>query len=291
MIRLPRPTKLIRWPLLVERSRAGERRRARIGAGFGVALLFLGLLWAAGFGRIVAEVVAWALVAVALLELAAVVQGANLRHLPVQGGPAVRKIAAVARTSLPLSSAWLAAVFAGTIATARKLRGATVSATAVTVGPISSRGVAWAGDVLRHARGRSGTIAAAQKAHRLNALGATLRRNGAAEAAADQHRAALAIVRALGDRRAEALTLNNVALALAPTDDVEAVKHLEQAATILRQLGDSQHEGQVIANLGMIHRRRGRSEEADRLLETALAKLDPETPEHRQVREQLRRAS
>jgi tetratricopeptide (TPR) repeat protein len=270
---------LIRWRLLLERSRAGERRRARFAAGSGVALLFLGLLWAAGFGRIVGAVVAWALVAVALLELAAVVQASNLRRLAVRGRPAVRTIAAVPRASLPLVSEWFATVFA------------LVKRAAVTARPIASRGTASAAGVLRRARRRRETIAAERKAHNLNALGAQLRRSGAVEAAADQHRAALAIVRALGDRRAEALTLNNVALALAPTDDAAAVRHFEQAATILRQLGDSQHEGQVIANLGMTHRRQGRSEEADRLLETALGKLDPDTPEHRQVREQLRRAS
>jgi len=98
-------------------------------------------------------------------------------------------------------------------------------------------------------------------------------------------------VRELGDRRGEALTLNNVALALARNYDRAAVEHFKQAATILSELGDTEHEAQVIANLGITHRRHGRAQEAKRLLQTALEKLDPKTSEHRRVEEQLRRAS
>ena len=54
-----------------------------------------------------------------------------------------------------------------------------------------------------------------QRAHQLNALGAQLRRDGEPEQAAEQHLAALAIVRDLGDPHAEAMTLNNLGLALA----------------------------------------------------------------------------
>ena len=103
-----------------------------------------------------------------------------------------------------------------------------------------------------------------QQARRLNELGALHRREGNYELAAEQHRAALAIVRDLGDRRAEALTLNNLALALAHTGVPTALQHFEQSLVVLRELGDEEHEGQVIANLGFVHRRQGRSEEATR---------------------------
>jgi tetratricopeptide (TPR) repeat protein len=130
-----------------------------------------------------------------------------------------------------------------------------------------------------------------RQALRLNELGAQLRRRGHHELAAEQHRAALAIVRDLGDRRAEALTLNNLALALAHTADATALRHFEQSLVVLRELGDEEHEGRVIANLGFVHRRQGRSEEAETLLHEALDKLPPESSAYRQVEEQLRRAS
>jgi tetratricopeptide (TPR) repeat protein len=131
-----------------------------------------------------------------------------------------------------------------------------------------------------------------RQARRLNELGAQLRREGQRERAAEQHRAALAIVRELGDRRAEALTLNNLALALVHTGSVAiAVQHFEQALVLFRELGDDEHEGQVIANLGSVRRRQGRDEDAENLLNEALHKLPPESPAYRQVEEQLRRAS
>ena len=132
----------------------------------------------------------------------------------------------------------------------------------------------------------------ANQANQLNTLGAQLRREGKHERAAEQHRAALAIVRDLGDERTEALTLNNLALAVAHTDGVDAaVQHFEQALVVLRQLGDDEHEGHVIANLGFIHKSHGRSEEAEGYLHAALDKLPAGSRAYRKVEEQLRQAS
>ena len=104
--------------------------------------------------------------------------------------------------------------------------------------------------------------------------------------------AALEIVHELGDRRAEALTRNNLALALVHTGGVAvAVQQFEEALVLLRELGDEEHEGQVIANLASVRRRQGRDEDADSLLNAALDKLPPESSAYRQVEEQLRRAS
>ncbi|MGI9113092.1 MAG: tetratricopeptide repeat protein [Gaiellaceae bacterium] len=126
----------------------------------------------------------------------------------------------------------------------------------------------------------------------LNTLGAKLRREGKHERAAAQHRAALKLVRDLGDERTEALTLNNLALAVVHTEGIDsAVEHFEQALVVLRQLGDEEHEGRVIANLGFIHRSHGRSEEAEPLLHAALGKLPADSTAYRRVEEQLRRAS
>ena len=130
------------------------------------------------------------------------------------------------------------------------------------------------------------------QALRLNERGAELRRVGRHEEAAEHHRAALAIVRDLGDRQAEALTLNNLALALMNGGALPAaVQHFEEALAVLRELGDEEYEGRVIANLGVVHVRQGHSEEAVGLLHEALDKLPPESPAYRQVEEQLRRAS
>jgi hypothetical protein len=60
---------------------------------------------------------------------------------------------------------------------------------------------------------------------------------------------------------------------------------------LLQELGDKEHEGQVIANLGFVRRRQGRAEDAESLLSAALAKLPPGSSAYRQVEEQLRRAS
>jgi tetratricopeptide (TPR) repeat protein len=124
----------------------------------------------------------------------------------------------------------------------------------------------------------------------VNAAGTRLRREGSYAEAAEQHRVALALFRDLGDRRSEALTLNNLALALDRTGDLAALQLFEEAATILGELGDEQHEGQVIANLAMAFRRRGHQEESAEVLELALEKLSPESSAYRQV-EELRRAS
>jgi tetratricopeptide (TPR) repeat protein len=131
-----------------------------------------------------------------------------------------------------------------------------------------------------------------QRANQLNALGAQLRRDGEPEQAAEQHLAALAIVRDLGDQHAEAMTLNNLGLALAHGGSEDAaVQHLEEARDVLRDLGDEEYEARVIANLGIVHRRQGHDDEAASLLHEALGKLQPESQAYRQVEEELLRAS
>jgi tetratricopeptide (TPR) repeat protein len=139
---------------------------------------------------------------------------------------------------------------------------------------------------------RPRSVGSRRDALMLNEIGAQLRREGAHEEAAKQHRVALAIVRDLGDEQAEALTLNSLALALAQGGAVtEAVQHLEQALVVLRGLGDEAHEAQVIANLGIVHRRQGHTEEALQLLHEALDKLPAQSSTYRRVEEELRRAS
>ena len=133
----------------------------------------------------------------------------------------------------------------------------------------------------------------ARSARRLNMRGVQLRREHEYQQAADHHRAALSVARELGDVRTEALTLNNLALALVHTEGgvPEAIQDFEQARELLRTLGDDELEGQVIANLASVRRRQGRDEDAAILLSAALDKLPAESSAYRQVAEQLRRAS
>jgi hypothetical protein len=133
-------------------------------------------------------------------------------------------------------------------------------------------------------------VARDKEALRANAAGTQLRRDGAYADAAEQHRVALAIFRELGDRRSEALTLNNLALALDRTGDQGALDLFEEAAAILGELGENQQEGEVIANLALAFRRLGREEQSAEVLEIALGKLNPESQAYRKV-EGLRRAS
>jgi tetratricopeptide (TPR) repeat protein len=129
-----------------------------------------------------------------------------------------------------------------------------------------------------------------REAVRANADGIRLRHECAYLEVAEQHRIALALFRDLGDRRSEALTLNNLALALDRADDPAALDLFEEAASILGQLGEEEHEGKVIANLGLAFRRRGRDEQSAEVLDVALEKLDPNSQAYRKV-ERLRRAS
>jgi tetratricopeptide (TPR) repeat protein len=133
-------------------------------------------------------------------------------------------------------------------------------------------------------------VARDREALRANAAGAQLRRDGEYLEAAQQHRLALELFRELGDRRSEALTLNNLALALDRAGDPGALDLFEQAAAILGELGEAQEEGEVIANLALAFRRRGSDERSAEVLEIALGKLNPESQAYRKV-EGLRRAS
>jgi tetratricopeptide (TPR) repeat protein len=130
-----------------------------------------------------------------------------------------------------------------------------------------------------------------RQAAALNARGRRLRRDGDPSQAAEQHRAALVIMKDLGDRQGEALTRNHLGLALARCGAGDAaVEQLQYALLILRALGDEEHEARVIANLGFVQRRRGHREAAAVLFHEALDKLPPESPAYQRVEAVLTRA-
>ena len=131
-----------------------------------------------------------------------------------------------------------------------------------------------------------------REALRLNEAGCDHRRNGLYDEAVECHRQALEILRTVDDRRAIALTENNLALALSRAgDDRWAIGLFEEAAAMLHELGDEEYEAQIMANLGLAHRRHGRHEEGDTLLQLALTKLSPSSSVYQTIESELLRAS
>ena len=263
--------KLVR--LLRARSDEGARARRRAAATSAMGLGVLALLAAVGLAAI--ALVVLAAIPVTVFSLAVVIawqrHGARLgrrgvevgrRGVGVTTGAAVRLVRRAHVTG--------GSLVAATTKTAVDLHGA---ARSVRLPPFSSAHLARRRDAVR-----------------ANAIGVELRRQGDFATAADHHAFALAAFRNLADRRAEALTLNNLALALEHAGDSQALDLFEESATILGELGDQEHEGQVIANLALAFRRRGQEQESDEALETALGKLDPQSNAYRKA-ERLRRAS
>jgi tetratricopeptide (TPR) repeat protein len=284
------------WRLLRERSSAGRQRRQRLAATAGVALFASAFLVAVGLGIVVeigVAVVLLALVAVAVIVLAPHVARSarnrvpedSIRRAGADGGRALRN-------ALDALGPRVSRAGSATVAAGRRGGRAAAGGVAARARELSRRLSRPEGVPQRPAGQRPTPSAAPERdALRLNATGVALRRDGSPAEAAEQHRAALAILERLGDRRPVALTMNNLALALSHDgDDRKAVELFERAAGILAELGDTQEEGQVIANLGLVHRRHGRQEKAHDVLELALAKLAPASRAYRTVEAELRRA-
>ena len=84
------------------------------------------------------------------------------------------------------------------------------------------------------------------------------------------HQIALSSVRVLGDKRGEALVLNNLGMAFARRRMDEAAAYFEQALAIRRQIADLPGEAQTASNLADTYRRLRRYDEALALLKRAL---------------------
>jgi len=273
------------WQVLREHSPRGSYVRRRVGAV--AAATAFGVAWLAvlGFGRVVMLVLlatlALAGATVCVLLLRRLRPWRFLPRTAAQLAPGVRSAG---------TSAWRRARVART--TARRHAGvalADVRRRERELRPVAAQLAARARPVATHLAAQARTRVAQQLGTRPDDR---RRREGAHEAAASRHHAALEIYRALGDSHAEALTLNNVALAEARAgDDEAAVGHFEAALALLRELDNPNHEAQVTANLGVVLRRGGHGDRARELLEAALEHLDPQSPAARQVEVQLRRAS
>jgi tetratricopeptide (TPR) repeat protein len=315
------------WTGVRDGSTVGVRLRRRIAATAGMGLFAGGFLVAIGYGAIVLSALAAALIVIVTLAFAAAwpqlerVLGAALGRLRRQILTTAAALPPLCRQTWSRAEPRIRSVYQSGVRT-----GATASRRAVaftrravaTLPPLwrqtrlraepRVRGVyrlcirtgasanRWA---LEAAQGTTVWIASRARhtdprrhALGLNAAGAQYRRDGLYDHAVDCHRRALEIFRALDDRKAVALTQSNLALALSHAgDDNWAIGLFEEAAATLRELGDAEHEAQIIANLGLAHRRHGRREEGDSVLELALSKLPPASNEYQAIEAELRRAS
>jgi tetratricopeptide (TPR) repeat protein len=271
------------WKLARQRSADGEVLRRRIAAIGAVAVGFCGLLLAIGLGIVVLVLVAGIVVSVGVAALVRL--WPRLRTFGGNGLTHIRDRNRAARAQLvPL---WRKG------ASATRAHGSARAHAALALGRRVGRDIARAGRAatIRFAR-RTALLDPQREAIRLNAAGTQQRRSGRYDEAVEYHRQALELLRALDDRRAVALTKSNLALALSHAgDDVWAVGLFEEAAATLRELGDEEHEARIMANLGVAHRRHGRPEEGDNVLELALSKLSPASSAYQAIEAELRRAS
>jgi hypothetical protein len=86
----------------------------------------------------------------------------------------------------------------------------------------------------------------------------------------------------------EALVSNSQGIALAKEGKhAEAIDAFDHALELLADTGDRHHEGQVLANLGTVHRQVGGDEAARFCWTRALERLEPGTPESERTAELL----
>jgi len=115
-------------------------------------------------------------------------------------------------------------------------------------------------------------LGAAPRARALAARALALRRVGRADESGVEFEEALALYRALGDRRREAyvlLTLGNLRRDQGKFDEVRTLQ--ERALALAREIGYRRIEGQALGNLGIFHAEQGRLAEARAHFEEALA--------------------
>jgi tetratricopeptide (TPR) repeat protein len=289
------------WDVARESSADGERLRRRLGAVAAMTLVVNGFLLAIGFGALVLAFFAGALISVGVVAFIAV--WPQIRGRIVQSLRRVRSGGhGTAAVLIPLWRQGLSHVkrgvlhargaSVGTLASTRR-RASALTHTAIESGHRGRR------ELVRATRSTAIRIAPPSRridpqreALRLNAAGTQHRRSGLYDEAVECHRRALELLRLLDDRRAVALTQSNLALALSHAGDDEwAIGLFEEAAATLRELGDEEHEAQIMANLGLAHRRHGRREEGDNVLELALSKLSPASSAYSTIEAELRRAS
>lgn len=131
-----------------------------------------------------------------------------------------------------------------------------------------------------------------REAMRLSQQAAVLRAEERLAEAVELGEQALAIFRSLEDAHGAALTLNGLGLTQARMgDETGALDSYEAAIALLTEIGDSHGAGRVLANLGALHRGQGHDAAARAAWSDALERLEPGTPEHDRMAQQLKLAS
>jgi hypothetical protein len=294
------------WSLVQASSDEAQRRRRRLAAGAALAVLVSGLLAAIGLGLVVVAFAAVVLVTVGAAATARTLRAywpgarsrarwitaAILRRSSVAfqeartGLTHIRRLALSVLVWCRLRGPRVAKFSADHVSRVRRQ----LATSAAPILPRMRETVARMQD--RHLSRQTPPTDLHREAVRLNTSGTRHRRNGAHAQAVALHRRALQILQGLDDRRAVALTQNNLALALSHAgEDDDAVALFEEAAATLRELGEHEHEGRIIANLGLAHRRHGRDEQCENVLQVALTKLTPATQAYETVEAEVKRAS
>ncbi len=298
------------WSLVRASSAEGRRTRRRLGVGAALAVLMSGLLTAVGLAFVV---FAFAVLVLLAVGGTAVVRALR-QHWPSVKSQGRRIAAALCRWSsivLVKSRTLLTHIRGVASSMARRLRsrGPRLAVTSgrqasratrfvatraqVTFTRVRESAVAWLREGVEHAQHmalstRVSPFDPQREALRLNAAGSRQRRSGAYAEAVELHGRALAILGRVDARHAVALTQNNLALALSHLgDDSRAIALLEEAAATLRELGEEEHEGRIIANLGLVYRRGGPSRQSDHALQLALTKLRPTSKAYEAVEAEL----
>jgi hypothetical protein len=298
------------WSLVRASSAEGRRTRRRLGVGAALAVLMSGLLTAVGLAFVVLAFAVFVLLGVG----GTAVVRALRQHWQSVRSQSRRIAAALCRWSsiaLVKSRTLLTHIRGRASSVARWLRsrGPRLAVTCArhasratryvatraqaTFTRVRERAVVWLREGAEHAQRmtpstRVSPVDPHREALRLNAAGSRARRNGAYAEAVELHRRALEILGRVDARHTVALTQNNLALALSHLgDDSRAIALFEEAAATLRELGEEDHEGRIIANLGLVHRRHGRSRQSDDVLQVALTKLRPTSKAYEAVEAEL----
>jgi tetratricopeptide (TPR) repeat protein len=283
------------WHLLRADSDEAQRARRRLGVGIACAVFLGGLLTAIGF---VVVVLALSLSVVVIVASAAGVRALR-RHrseLSAFGRSAATHTERTCRHVNARSRSFAVASLAAARTAGRELGRTAATRAERTSRELDARArqlMQSAAVKAREARGpsRPRHIDLQRQALRLNAAGTQRRRDGALDEAVRLHSEALEILRGTEDPHATALVQNNLALALSHTgDDRRATTLFEQAAATVRELGDAEHEGRIMANLAIAHRRHGRVDECDDILRAALTKLRRDSSAYKRVEAELARA-
>ena len=301
------------WSLVRASSAEGRRTRRRLGVGAALAVLMSGLLTAVGLAFVV---FAFALFVLFAVGGTAVVRALR-QHWPSVRSQSRRIAAALCRWSgIALVKARTELTHmrgtASSVARWLRWRGRRLALSSARHASRATRYVATRAQAMfRRVRERAAACfgegaARAQRmtlstrvksvdphreALRLNAAGTRQRRNGAYAEAVELHYRALEILGRVDARHAVALTQNNLALALSHLgEDSRAIALFEEAAATLSELGEEEHEGRIIANLGLVYRRQGPSRQSDDVLQLALTKLRPTSRAYEAVEAELTRA-